>query len=137
MHERHSFPFLSREPVQPRSALVLHIAVRKGRKNTSYRFAQLLKMGSIIQIVELDAVWPIIEASACAGGILFYNQVVPLPMSLLIIQARLENNYYRHRQAVRTDAELIASNADVFNGSRSAIAKAGRGEALAETSSVS
>ena len=63
------------------------------------------------------------EQAPCAGGMLFYNQVVELPMSLLIIQARLQHRYYRQADALKHDALLLASNAVAFNGQGSSIAR--------------
>lgn len=71
-----------------------------------------------------------------AEGEMFYNQVVPLPMSLLIIQARLQNNYYRQAKAVKADAQLIAENAAKFNGYNSAIARNARCKTLCKTPSL-
>ena len=63
------------------------------------------------------------EQALCAGGMLFYNQIVALPMSLLIIQARLQHQYYRQPDALKHDAQLLASNAVAFNGQGSSIAR--------------
>lgn len=68
-----------------------------------------------------------------ADEVMFYNQVVALPMSMLIIQARLQNRYYRQVQAVQSDAQLIVSNAKTFNGSGSSIARQAQGRSPANT----
>ena len=57
-----------------------------------------------------------------AGGRMYYNEMVALPMALLIIQARLQNRYYRSPLAIKHDAHLLAANAAVFNGGGSSIA---------------
>lgn len=54
---------------------------------------------------------------------MYYNDMVALPMALLIIQARLENRYYRTALAVKHDARLLAANAATFNGAGSSIAR--------------
>ena len=59
----------------------------------------------------------------CVEAVLYYNQIVELPMSLLIIQARLQNYYYRQPAALRHDAQLLASNARNFNGEGGEIAQ--------------
>lgn len=59
---------------------------------------------------------------------MFYNQIVALPMSLLIIQARLQHHYYRQAAAVQSDVQLIASNAATFNGQGSSIARNAKGK---------
>ena len=65
-----------------------------------------------------------------ADGVMFYNCIVALPMSLLIIQARLIRHYYRQAAAVKSDAQLIASNAATFNGASSSIARSARGRSF-------
>jgi len=54
---------------------------------------------------------------------MYYNDMVPLPMALLTIQARLQNCYYRNAAAVKHDAHLVATNAGTFNGSGSSITR--------------
>ena len=67
-----------------------------------------------------------------ADGVAFYNQIVPLPMSLLIIQARLTNKYYRHPHAAHNDVKLIVANAKLFNGADSSIARTARGQSRSQ-----
>jgi hypothetical protein len=54
---------------------------------------------------------------------MYYNDMVPLPMALLTIQARLQNHYYRNPVAVKHDAHLLATNAGTFNGGDSGITR--------------
>ena len=79
-------------------------------------------------LANAQAVW--IECKLCADGEIYYNQQVALPMSLMIIQARLQNHYYRQPAAVRSDALLIASNAALYNGEDSPIARSAEGRSL-------
>ncbi|PON61920.1 Guanine nucleotide-binding protein, beta subunit [Parasponia andersonii] len=43
----------------------------------------------------------------------------PVPLSLEVIQSRLENNYYRSLEAVKHDFKIMLSNAENFVGSKS------------------
>lgn len=52
----------------------------------------------------------------------WYTAVVPLPLALPDVLARVKNGYYRHVQALEQDAHNIASNAALFNGPASEIA---------------
>lgn len=70
------------------------------------------------------------KLTMAADEALFYNQSVALPLSLLNIQARLSNRFYRQIEAVRGDIQLIASNARDFNGQYSSIARSARGKAV-------
>lgn len=45
----------------------------------------------------------------------------PVPLSLEVIQSRLENNYYRSLEAVKHDFKIMLSNAENFVGSKSDI----------------
>lgn len=66
----------------------------------------------------------------CTAGIgrqLYYNNIVALPMSVSTVLTRLKEGYYTHLCAVAFDAHLIASNAATFNGSRSLVARMGKG----------
>lgn len=40
----------------------------------------------------------------------------PVPLSLDVIQLRLENNYYRTLEAVKHDIEVMLSNAESYFG---------------------
>lgn len=40
----------------------------------------------------------------------------PVPLSLEVIQSRLENNYYRSEEAVRHDIGVMLSNAESYFG---------------------
>ena len=59
-----------------------------------------------------------------------YNWVVALPMSMQIIENRLNHNYYRQAAACRSDAQLIASNAVDYNGEDSPFAHRAKGMSL-------
>ncbi len=56
----------------------------------------------------------------------FYNQLVPLPIGLMDIQARLDNHYYRRQDALAHDISLIAENAVSFNGDDHDVSKAAK-----------
>ena len=56
------------------------------------------------------------------GGRLHYNAVVPLPLGLPILAERLAQGYYRQSAALIHDAQLIADNANEFNGAGSDVA---------------
>lgn len=60
----------------------------------------------------------------------WYTAVVPLPLALPDILQRLKSNYYRHVDALQHDAGTIASNAELYNGVGSDVAKTAAGEAL-------
>ena len=61
---------------------------------------------------------------------MWYTAVVPLPLALPDILQRLRSNYYRHVDALQHDAGIIASNAELYNGAGSDVAKTAAGEAL-------
>lgn len=52
-----------------------------------------------------------------AGGRVYYNTVVVLPLSLADVRARLQSGYYRSLKALQHDMHTIANNAAVYNGS--------------------
>lgn len=55
---------------------------------------------------------------------LFYNQVVPLPMSLKLIKARLQHpTYYSSFEAFKFDVHLIVQNAHAFTEPNSVVCK--------------
>ena len=56
----------------------------------------------------------------------YYNQLVPLPIGLMDIQARLDNHYYRRQVALEHDISLIAENAVTFNGDDHDVSKAAK-----------
>ena len=60
----------------------------------------------------------------------WYTAVVPLPVALPDLMQRLRSNYYRQAAALQHDAETIASNAELYNGDGSDVAKAASGELL-------
>lgn len=43
----------------------------------------------------------------------------PVPLSIEVIQCRLENNYYRSEEAVRHDIAVMLSNAESYFGKNS------------------
>ena len=55
---------------------------------------------------------------------LFYNHVVPLPMSLKLVKTRLQNpTYYTSVDGFKQDIQLIVDNAHLFTESTSAVAR--------------
>lgn len=48
------------------------------------------------------------------GFLKFYR--FPVPLSLEVIQSRLENNYYRSLEALKHDITVMLSNAESFFG---------------------
>ena len=40
----------------------------------------------------------------------------PVPLSLEVIESRLENNYYRSLDALKHDFEVMLSNAEAYSG---------------------
>ena len=67
----------------------------------------------------------------CPVGVpVWYTAVVPLPLALPDLMQRLRSNYYRQVEALQHDAETIASNAELYNGESSDVAKAASGELL-------
>ena len=67
----------------------------------------------------------------CPAGVpVWYTAVVPLPAALPDLMQRLRSNYYRQVEALQHDAETIASNAKLYNGEGSDVAKAAVGELL-------
>ncbi len=65
-----------------------------------------------------------------AGVPVWYTAVVPLPLALPDILQRLRSNYYRHAHALQHDAGTIASNAELYNGEGSDVARTAAGEAF-------
>ena len=63
------------------------------------------------------------EAVNGRGRHIFYNACVPLPLGLDAVAARLANGYYRGAQAAQRDLELLAGNAEAFNGADSEVAR--------------
>ncbi|KAK9864164.1 hypothetical protein WJX84_009425 [Apatococcus fuscideae] len=59
----------------------------------------------------------------------FYSSIIPLPLSLEHILARLRGAYYRQPAALLQDLDTLVSNATLFNGSLSMLTK--EAEALA------
>ncbi|GLC33664.1 hypothetical protein PLESTM_000098000 [Pleodorina starrii] len=55
-----------------------------------------------------------------------YNAIVPLPMSLELIEQRLDNSFYRSLAAVLHDLDTLVSNAERFNGADSALSQRAR-----------
>ncbi|GJV57828.1 bromodomain and WD repeat-containing protein 3 isoform X1 [Tanacetum coccineum] len=51
-------------------------------------------------------------------GILKRRQVsqFPVPLTLDVIQLRLENNYYRRFAAMKHDVEVLLQNAEAYSG---------------------
>ena len=45
----------------------------------------------------------------------------PVPISLELIESRLENDYYRSLEAVKHDFEIMLSNAEQYLGNKSEI----------------
>ena len=67
----------------------------------------------------------------CVGALMYYNTMVPLPMSLSLIRDRLEQGYYRQVQGVMGDVASIEGNARAFNGEDSQVADLAAGHAPA------
>lgn len=65
-----------------------------------------------------------------AGVPVWYTAVVPLPLALPDLMQRLRSNYYRDVKALQHDASTIASNAELFNGANTEVAKTAAGESL-------
>lgn len=59
------------------------------------------------------------------GGSVAYNTLVPLPLSLADVRARLGARFYRSPASLAADFALIAANAAAFNGPASSIAADG------------
>ena len=55
------------------------------------------------------------------GSVEFYNTVVALPIGLVDISSRVENNYYRRPAALERDICLLAENAKEFNGAENSV----------------
>ena len=55
------------------------------------------------------------------GSVEFYNTVVALPIGLVDISSRVENNYYRRSAALERDICLLAENAKEFNGTENSV----------------
>lgn len=60
----------------------------------------------------------------------WYTAVVPLPLALPDVLARIKSGYYRQPQALEHDARTIASNAALFNGHGSEVALLAEGALL-------
>lgn len=60
----------------------------------------------------------------------YYTSVVAVPVGLEIIMERLTSGFYRHSSAVLHDISTIASNAVLYNGQGSPIAKGAKGECM-------
>lgn len=58
----------------------------------------------------------------------YYNKVVPLPLSLSDIRQRVTEGYYRQVEGVRHDVLTIANNAVLFNKPESDAAALAEGE---------
>jgi hypothetical protein len=52
----------------------------------------------------------------------WYTAVVPLPLALPDLFARVKSGYYRQFQGIEHDARTIASNATLYNGPGSEVA---------------
>ncbi len=62
------------------------------------------------------------------GQRVFYNTVVPLPLSSSQLLARLRGRFYRQPEALLHDLDTLVSNATLFNGSDEALTKEAEGE---------
>ena len=62
---------------------------------------------------------------------MYYNSMVPLPMSLSLVRERLGQGYYRQVQGVMGDVATIAGNARAFNGDHSQVTDLAAGHAPA------
>eukprot|EP00854_Cymbomonas_tetramitiformis_P022074 gene22074-26597_t len=60
----------------------------------------------------------------------WYVLEVALPIGLNVVKQRLENRYYRTLHAAKYDIELIASNAQTFNGKEAEKEEAEEAEAM-------
>ncbi len=58
---------------------------------------------------------------------MWYTAVVPLPLAIPDLLARVKSGYYRQPQALEHDARTIASNAVLFNGQGSEVAQLAEG----------
>ena len=52
-----------------------------------------------------------------------YYNVIPVPMYLKLIIARLENNYYLNEASLKFDIDLMVNNAKIFNSDTATISK--------------
>ena len=57
---------------------------------------------------------------AAGGERVYYNSIIPLPLSLGYILARLQGHFYRQPAALLQDLDTLESNATLFNGPDSA-----------------
>ncbi|XP_058000900.1 uncharacterized protein LOC110633067 isoform X3 [Hevea brasiliensis] len=72
--------------------------------------AKLEQSGKKIQVQDYYGVEKLIQVSQKSN---FTNRY-PVPLSLEVIQLRLENNYYRTLEAVKHDIEVMLSNAESY-----------------------
>lgn len=58
---------------------------------------------------------PFSQVEKVFGFLNFFSRF-PVPLSLEVIQSRLENNYYRSLEALKHDTTVMLSNAESFFG---------------------
>lgn len=64
---------------------------------------------------------------ALAGVPMYYNTLVALPMSLSLMQNRLQQSYYRQLEGWLGDVATLEANARVFCGDDSPVTEAAAG----------
>ncbi|GFP99609.1 bromodomain and WD repeat-containing protein 1 [Phtheirospermum japonicum] len=109
----------------------LILAIAKLEKSGYKVQLELLELDSSSSLTELDSSSSLTELessfdSSCSRALVsrstrlqpyFYTtKKFPVPLSIEVIQSRLENNYYRTLEAVKHDVEVLLSNAESYFG---------------------